>query len=208
MPSSSLVVFIGLNFFEITAWRWNSFVWEISYPLFIEESHEVIISFMQIHIDVQFIAGCGKFFEGTAEQMYQSLCVTLGSLPKPTQVYCGHEVRIFFSLYLVSFFFSVPLNRLKFSHLLWTRSWGWMHDLYECSQLMWTFNWYHNNQINCMHVLCMFLLPLSLPWRSSPPSHNGTLLCWVLEFKRTLRVHVCDQSFAVRVLLEKLVLKA
>jgi hypothetical protein len=66
----------------------------------------------------------------------------------------------FFFLYLVSFFFSVPLNRLKFSYLLWTRSWGWMHDLYECSQLMWTFNWYHNNQINCMHVLCMFLLPL------------------------------------------------
>lgn len=41
---------------------------------------------------LQFIAGCGKFFEGTAEQMYQSLCVTLGSLPKPTRVYCGHEV--------------------------------------------------------------------------------------------------------------------
>lgn len=42
---------------------------------------------------LQFIAGCGKFFEGTAEQMYQSLSVTLGSLPKPTRVYCGHEVK-------------------------------------------------------------------------------------------------------------------
>ncbi|KAJ3682928.1 hypothetical protein LUZ60_013155 [Juncus effusus] len=41
--------------------------------------------------DTLFVAGCGKFFEGTAEQMYKSLCVTLGSLPKPTQVYCGHE---------------------------------------------------------------------------------------------------------------------
>ncbi|KVI10042.1 Beta-lactamase-like protein [Cynara cardunculus var. scolymus] len=40
-----------------------------------------------------FVAGCGKFFEGTAEQMYQSLCVTLASLPKPTRVYCGHEFR-------------------------------------------------------------------------------------------------------------------
>ncbi|XLU78082.1 hypothetical protein S245_001503, partial [Arachis hypogaea] len=39
----------------------------------------------------KFIAGCGRFFEGTAEQMYESLCVTLGSLPKPTLVYCGHE---------------------------------------------------------------------------------------------------------------------
>ncbi|CAK7340017.1 unnamed protein product [Dovyalis caffra] len=44
--------------------------------------------------DTLFIAGCGKFFEGTAEQMYQSLCVTLGSLPKPTQVYCGHEYTL------------------------------------------------------------------------------------------------------------------
>ncbi|KAK4797951.1 hypothetical protein SAY86_030277 [Trapa natans] len=44
--------------------------------------------------DTLFIAGCGKFFEGTAEQMYQSLCVTLGSLPKPTKVYCGHEYTV------------------------------------------------------------------------------------------------------------------
>ena len=42
--------------------------------------------------NIQFIAGCGRFFEGTAEQMYQSLIVTLGSLPKSTRVYCGHEV--------------------------------------------------------------------------------------------------------------------
>ncbi|CAO2816078.1 unnamed protein product [Amaranthus hypochondriacus] len=44
--------------------------------------------------DTMFIAGCGKFFEGTAEQMYQSLCVILGSLPKPTRVYCGHEYTV------------------------------------------------------------------------------------------------------------------
>ncbi|PKA61798.1 Hydroxyacylglutathione hydrolase cytoplasmic [Apostasia shenzhenica] len=41
--------------------------------------------------DTLFIAGCGKFFEGTAEDMYQSLCVTLGSLPRTTRVFCGHE---------------------------------------------------------------------------------------------------------------------
>ncbi|GMI73200.1 GLYOXALASE 2-2 [Hibiscus trionum] len=44
--------------------------------------------------DTLFIAGCGKFFEGTAEQMYQSLCVTLASLPKPTRVFCGHEYTV------------------------------------------------------------------------------------------------------------------
>ncbi|GER31953.1 hydroxyacylglutathione hydrolase [Striga asiatica] len=46
------------------------------------------------HDHVHFIAGCGKFFEGTAEQMYHSLCTTLGSLPKPTRVYCGHEYTV------------------------------------------------------------------------------------------------------------------
>ncbi|XP_051123099.1 hydroxyacylglutathione hydrolase cytoplasmic [Andrographis paniculata] len=44
--------------------------------------------------DTLFVAGCGRFFEGTAENMYQSLCVTLGSLPKPTRVYCGHEYTV------------------------------------------------------------------------------------------------------------------
>ncbi|KAL5711571.1 hydroxyacylglutathione hydrolase [Ranunculus cassubicifolius] len=44
--------------------------------------------------DTLFVAGCGKFFEGTAEQMYESLCVTLASLPKHTRVYCGHEYTV------------------------------------------------------------------------------------------------------------------
>ncbi|KAK7410803.1 hypothetical protein VNO78_01910 [Psophocarpus tetragonolobus] len=44
--------------------------------------------------DTLFIAGCGKFFEGTAEQMYQSLYVTLATLPKRTRVYCGHEYAV------------------------------------------------------------------------------------------------------------------
>ncbi|KAF1001873.1 hydroxyacylglutathione hydrolase cytoplasmic isoform X1 [Apium graveolens] len=44
--------------------------------------------------DTLFVAGCGKFFEGTAEQMHHSLCVTLSSLPKPTRVYCGHEYTV------------------------------------------------------------------------------------------------------------------
>ncbi len=41
----------------------------------------------------QFIGGCGRFFEGTPDQMYESLCVTLASLPPDTRVYCGHEVH-------------------------------------------------------------------------------------------------------------------
>ncbi|KFM77441.1 Hydroxyacylglutathione hydrolase, mitochondrial, partial [Stegodyphus mimosarum] len=41
--------------------------------------------------DTLFSAGCGKFFEGTAEQMYEALIKILGSLPDNTEVYCGHE---------------------------------------------------------------------------------------------------------------------
>lgn len=34
--------------------------------------------------DTLFIGGCGKFFEGTPEQMYRALCEVLGSLPEDT----------------------------------------------------------------------------------------------------------------------------
>lgn len=40
--------------------------------------------------DTLFSAGCGRLFEGTAEQMYQSL-VRLSALPDDTHVYCTHE---------------------------------------------------------------------------------------------------------------------
>nr|KAJ3412750.1 hypothetical protein HK105_002265 [Polyrhizophydium stewartii] len=41
--------------------------------------------------DTLFVAGCGRFFEGTAEQMYKSLIQTLAPLPHDTKVFCGHE---------------------------------------------------------------------------------------------------------------------
>jgi hydroxyacylglutathione hydrolase len=40
--------------------------------------------------DVLFSAGCGRVFEGTMEQMYQSLS-RLALLPEETLVYCAHE---------------------------------------------------------------------------------------------------------------------
>lgn len=43
--------------------------------------------------DTLFAAGCGRLFEGTAAQMYQSL-KTLTSLPAATCVYCGHEYTL------------------------------------------------------------------------------------------------------------------
>ncbi|XP_026829290.1 hydroxyacylglutathione hydrolase, mitochondrial isoform X2 [Ooceraea biroi] len=41
--------------------------------------------------DTLFAGGCGRFFEGTADQMYKALVEVLGSLPEETNVYCGHE---------------------------------------------------------------------------------------------------------------------
>ncbi|WIO75595.1 hydroxyacylglutathione hydrolase [Porticoccaceae bacterium LTM1] len=40
--------------------------------------------------DTLFAAGCGRLFEGTPEQMHQSL-TRLAALPDNTQVYCTHE---------------------------------------------------------------------------------------------------------------------
>ena len=40
--------------------------------------------------DTLFSMGCGRMFEGTPEQMWESLC-KLRTLPANTQIYCGHE---------------------------------------------------------------------------------------------------------------------
>ena len=40
--------------------------------------------------DTLFSMGCGRLFEGTSEQMYQSFR-KLAALPDNTMVYCGHE---------------------------------------------------------------------------------------------------------------------
>lgn len=43
--------------------------------------------------DTLFSAGCGRLFEGTAEQMVTSL-MRLANLPTETQIYCGHEYTL------------------------------------------------------------------------------------------------------------------
>ena len=37
--------------------------------------------------------GCGRLFEGDAEQMWDSLC-KLRDLPEQTAIYCGHEYTL------------------------------------------------------------------------------------------------------------------
>src|SRR5262249_20170024 len=53
--------------------------------------------------DTLFAAGCGRLFEGSAAQMYESLNVKLGGLPDDTRIYCGHEYT---------------LNNLRFAEML------------------------------------------------------------------------------------------
>jgi len=43
--------------------------------------------------DTLFVAGCGRLFEGTAEQMFNSLRI-LAALPSDTQIYCAHEYTL------------------------------------------------------------------------------------------------------------------
>ncbi|MEK6805500.1 MAG: hydroxyacylglutathione hydrolase [Pseudomonadota bacterium] len=43
--------------------------------------------------DTMFSAGCGRLFEGTAQQMHDSLS-RLAALPESTAVYCGHEYTL------------------------------------------------------------------------------------------------------------------
>ena len=44
--------------------------------------------------DTLFAAGCGRLFDGTPAQMYESLNLTLGALPDDTRIYCGHEYTV------------------------------------------------------------------------------------------------------------------
>lgn len=44
--------------------------------------------------DTLFSAGCGRFFEGNAEDMHAALMGKLSKLPDDTKVYCGHEYTL------------------------------------------------------------------------------------------------------------------
>lgn len=68
--------------------------------------------------DTLFSAGCGKFFEGTPEQMYEALIRILGNLPDNTQVYCGHEYTANNLLYATHV---EPENSIIKSKLEWAK---------------------------------------------------------------------------------------
>ncbi|RLN15373.1 hypothetical protein BBJ28_00007891 [Nothophytophthora sp. Chile5] len=44
--------------------------------------------------DTLFVAGCGRFFSGSAAEMHHALNEVVASLPKDTKVFCGHEYTV------------------------------------------------------------------------------------------------------------------
>ncbi|HEY6723549.1 MAG TPA: hydroxyacylglutathione hydrolase [Polyangiaceae bacterium] len=44
--------------------------------------------------DTLFAAGCGRLFEGTPRDMFESLNQKLARLPDETKIYCGHEYTV------------------------------------------------------------------------------------------------------------------
>jgi hydroxyacylglutathione hydrolase len=69
--------------------------------------------------DTLFIAGCGRFFEGTPPQMYDALITKLSSLPDDTLVFCGHE----YTVNNLKFALSVePNNADAVNKLIWAEA--------------------------------------------------------------------------------------
>lgn len=54
---------------------------------FVQDGHDKVV----FTGDTLFHGGCGRFFEGNAEEMDKALNKTLGSLPDDTRVFPGHE---------------------------------------------------------------------------------------------------------------------
>jgi hydroxyacylglutathione hydrolase len=68
--------------------------------------------------DTLFVAGCGRFFEGTAADMDRALNEVLGGLAPETRIYCGHE----YTLDNLAFAQTVePENKALQEKLAWAR---------------------------------------------------------------------------------------
>ena len=62
--------------------------------------------------DTLFIAGCGRFFEGSAAEMHTALNTTLAALPDDTIVYPGHEYTKSNARFGQSILDDAPVQRL------------------------------------------------------------------------------------------------
>lgn len=63
--------------------------------------------------DTLFIAGCGRFFEGTAIEMHKALNETLAGLPGDTKVFPGHEYTKANVKFAASVLQTEPIKKLQ-----------------------------------------------------------------------------------------------
>lgn len=66
--------------------------------------------------DTLFAAGCGRLFEGTAEQMWSSL-QKLAALPEQTAVYCAHEYTLSNLRFAVHMFPDESAIQARYQHV-------------------------------------------------------------------------------------------
>ncbi|KAL1956026.1 hypothetical protein VTO42DRAFT_7841 [Malbranchea cinnamomea] len=63
--------------------------------------------------DTLFIGGCGRFFEGTPQEMHKALNEVLASLPDDTKIYPGHEYTGQNVKFCISVSQSDPIKKLQ-----------------------------------------------------------------------------------------------
>ncbi|MDE0724296.1 MAG: hydroxyacylglutathione hydrolase [Alphaproteobacteria bacterium] len=78
------------------SWKWQEYAFDIilapghtlNHVMFYEKNNHWLFSG-----DTLFIAGCGRLFEGSHEQMYDTL-QKIKSLPDDTKLFCGHDYTL------------------------------------------------------------------------------------------------------------------
>lgn len=78
---------------RIKVGAWEAEVWEIPCHTAGHVAYYLAESGIVFTGDTLFAMGCGRLFEGTAEQMFANL-QRLATLPGETRVYCGHEYTL------------------------------------------------------------------------------------------------------------------
>lgn len=79
---------ISVNHFSIASWAFNSIAipgHTATHIAFYEHQQQLLFCG-----DTLFSAGCGRVFDGSLGQLFQSL-ETIKQLPETTKIYCGHE---------------------------------------------------------------------------------------------------------------------
>uniref|UniRef100_A0A915J3K3 hydroxyacylglutathione hydrolase n=1 Tax=Romanomermis culicivorax TaxID=13658 RepID=A0A915J3K3_ROMCU len=85
---------------------------------FLREEKIKILGLCPIQGDTLFVGGCGRFFEGTAHQMYDALFTKLGALPDDTLIFCGHEYTVQNLTYAKH---AEPMNKQITAKLEWAK---------------------------------------------------------------------------------------